>query len=208
MQTLMPLMFASLVGMGHAFEADHLIAVGNIVSKRDSWLLAMKDGLYWGLGHTTTIVLLGSLIILSQVIFLHSTSYQAGFGYFEAGVGLMLVVMGISRLTNKQNFSRNRTPRYQHSYAYTVGLIHGLAGSGALVVSIMGKIEDPWLGVAYLVMFGVGSILGMFVAAGLVNIPFTQRMKIGRNVRMGMVLASSVLCVAYGGWMMYENLLL
>ena len=104
MESLLPISFAALVGMGHAFEADHLIAVGNIITRRDSLLLAVKDGLYWGLGHTTTIVLMGSVILLSRATFLDS-------GYFEAFVGLMLVIMGISRLVRKRHFSGTGTSR-------------------------------------------------------------------------------------------------
>jgi hypothetical protein len=201
MEALLPILFAALVGMGHAFEADHLIAVGNIITKRDSVLLAVKDGFYWGLGHTTTIVIVGSVILLSRATFLNS-------GYFEAFVGLMLVVMGISRLTNKGNFSRTGTPRYQHSFAYTIGLLHGLAGSGALVLLVMSEISDPFLGISYLLVFGIGSIVGMFIAAGLFSIPFTQRMKINRTFRSCIVVVSSLLCMMYGSWMIYQNLLL
>jgi len=201
MEVLLPILFAALVGIGHAFEADHLIAVSNIVTKRDSVLLAVKDGVYWGLGHTTTLVIVGSVIILSRATFLNS-------GYFEALVGLMLVVMGISRLTNKRNFARIGTPRYQHSMAYTIGLLHGLAGSGALVLLVMSEISDPILGISYLFVFGIGSIIGMLVAAGLFSIPFTQRMKINRTFRSGIVAVSSLVCVIYGSWMIYKNLLL
>lgn len=201
METLLPVLFAGLVGMGHAFEADHLIAVGNIITRRDSLVLAVKDGVFWGLGHTTTLVIIGSVILLSRTTFLSS-------GYFEAFVGLMLIVMGVSRLTNKSNFSRTGTPRYQHSMAYTVGLLHGLAGSGALVLLVMSEISDMVLGITYLLVFGVGSIAGMFIAAGLFSIPFTQRMKINRTFRSAIVAVSSLICIFYGSWMIYQNLLL
>lgn len=201
MESLLPISFAALVGMGHAFEADHLIAVGNIITRRDSLLLAVKDGLYWGLGHTTTIVLMGSVILLSRATFLDS-------GYFEAFVGLMLVIMGISRLVRKRHFSGTGTSRYQHGFAYTVGLLHGLAGSGALVLLVMSEIRDPYIGISYLLVFGFGSIVGMFIAAGLFSIPFTQRMKISGVFRSTVVTVSSLLCIVYGGWMMYQNLLI
>ena len=199
MEGVLPILFACFVGIGHAFEADHLIAVSNIVSKRDSMILAAKDGLYWGLGHTTTIFIIGSIIIFSRSTFLDS-------GYFEAAVGLMLVILGISRLTNKNNFSRKESIKYQQGFAFTVGLMHGLAGSGALVLLVMSEIADPFLGAAYLLVFGVGSIIGMFVAAGLFSIPFTQRMKINQNIRSGIIILSSIICVLYGSWMVYSNL--
>lgn len=201
MEALLPILFASLVGIGHAFEADHLIAVSNIVSKRDSVVLAVKDGFYWGLGHTTTLFIVGSVILLSRLTIFSS-------GYFEAFVGLILVVMGFSRLFNKGNYTKVRSTRYQHGLAYTVGLIHGLAGSGALVIIVMSEISDPILGILYILVFGIGSIVGMFVAAGMFSIPFTQRMKINRAFRSGIVVLSSLICILYGSWMIYENVIL
>ena len=61
MEASVPLLFAAMIGFTHAFEADHLVAVSNIVTKRDKLLLAVKDGIYWGLGHTSTIFLIGLL---------------------------------------------------------------------------------------------------------------------------------------------------
>lgn len=198
MENLLPILFASVAGAGHAFEPDHLLAVSSMVSRRDSTALAMKDGLYWGLGHTTMIALVGSVILLSRATFLQS-------GYFEAAVGLMLVVMGISRLAGKEPLGFKIKPTSEHRVAYTVGLIHGLAGSGALVLLVLSEIRSPWLGMLYLLVFGVGSILGMFGVAGLLSIPYTPRMRLSRRLRLVTGVVSSVACIAYGGWMVYVN---
>ena len=93
MQTLLPLLFAGGVGFTHAFEIDHLLAVSSIVNRRKSMFLAMKDGVYWGLGHTSTILLIGILMILAQVAVSEKT-----FHFFEAGVGLMLTILGLQRM--------------------------------------------------------------------------------------------------------------
>ena len=71
METSFPLLFAAVVGFGHAFEADHLVAVGNIVTKRDKLPLAIKDGIFWGLGHTSTIFLIGLIMIIGKATFLN-----------------------------------------------------------------------------------------------------------------------------------------
>ena len=89
MEASFPLLFAAAVGFGHAFEADHLVAVGNIVTKRDRLAFAIKDGIYWGLGHTSTIFLIGMIMIVGKSTFLNGY-----FGYFEAIVGLMLIILG------------------------------------------------------------------------------------------------------------------
>lgn len=199
MEALVPIMFASVAGLGHAFEPDHLLAVGNMVSRRETTAEALRDGIYWGLGHTTMLVLVGSVILLSRVTFLTS-------GYFEAAVGLLLIAMGVSRLVGWNKPINVRPARYQHRLAYTVGLLHGLAGSGALVLLVMSEIRRPLPGILYMLVFGLGSILGMFVVAGLCSIPFTRRMRINRGLKFGSILLSSVLCVGYGAWMVYANM--
>ena len=198
MESLLPIFFAFVAGTGHAFEPDHLLAVGNLISRRDTLALALRDGLYWGLGHTTMLVLVGSLILLSRATFLQSS-------FFEAAVGLMLIVMGISRLVGWRRPVSLQPGRYPHRLAYTVGLLHGLAGSGALVLLVMSEIRQPTLGILYLFIFGAGSILGMFIVAGLCSIPFTKRMRINRSLQFGAITLSSVICIVYGSWMIYEN---
>ena len=187
--------------MGHAFEPDHLLAVGNLISRRDTLAEALRDGLYWGLGHTTTLVVVGSIILLGRVTFLTSP-------WFEAAVGLMLVVMGLSRLLEQRRPPAKVRPGASPSRAaYAVGLLHGLAGSGALVLLVMSEIRSPWVSVAYFAVFGAGSILGMFVVAGLCSVPFTQRMEISRTLKMAMITLSSLVCILYGGWMIHDNVL-
>ncbi len=199
MQALLPILFASVAGVGHAFEPDHLLAVGSLISRRDTLAEALRDGVYWGLGHTTTLVVVGSVILLGRVTFLTS-------GYFEAAVGLMLVVMGISRLLDQRRAAAKVRPGVAPSRAaYAVGLLHGLAGSGALVLLVMSEIRNPWLSVLYFLVFGTGSILGMFIVAGLCSVPFTRRMRISRVLKFGTVTLSSLLCIAYGGWMIFQH---
>ncbi|WP_227788306.1 urease accessory protein [Hymenobacter sp. BT770] len=198
MESLLPIFFAFIAGTGHAFEPDHLLAVGNLISRRDTLGLALRDGVYWGLGHTTMLVVVGSVILLSRATFLQSS-------YFEAVVGLMLVAMGISRLLGWKRPISLKPTRYPHRLAYTVGLLHGLAGSGALVLLVMSEIRKPTLGILYLFIFGVGSILGMFIVAGLCSIPFTKRMRINRSLQFSAITLSSVICILYGGRMIYEN---
>ncbi|GAC1379399.1 MAG: hypothetical protein NVSMB30_27420 [Hymenobacter sp.] len=185
--------------MGHAFEPDHLLAVGNLISRRDTLAEALRDGVYWGLGHTTTLVSVGAIIVLGRVTFLTS-------GYFEAAVGGMLVVVGSSRLLAQcRPPGRVRPGATPSGAAYAVGLLHGLAGSGALVLLVMSEIRSPWLSVLYFAVFGLGSILGMFIVAGLCSVPFTRRLKISRTLKFSTVTLSSLLCIGYGGWMIYGN---
>ncbi|WP_345051892.1 hypothetical protein [Hymenobacter glaciei] len=59
MQSLLPILIASVAGMGCIFEPDPLLAVGNLISRRNTLAEALRDGIYWDLGHTTTLVVVG-----------------------------------------------------------------------------------------------------------------------------------------------------
>jgi len=184
--------------MGHAFEPDHLLAVSTLVTRHDRIGPALRDGLFWGLGHTTMLVVFGSIIIFSRATWLQS-------GYFEAAVGIMLIGLGISRLLDKNSYQSFQLPKQRIGFAYTVGLVHGLAGSGALVLAVLSAIAQPAWAVVYILLFGLGSVLGMLVAVSLMRVPFTLRMQLGRRLRAGAVVLSSALSVGYGGWMVWVN---
>lgn len=204
MEFSFPLLFAAVVGFGHAFEADHLVAVSSIVTRRDKLALAVKDGIYWGAGHTSTIVLIGLLIIVGRVTF-----PDGYFGYFEAAVGLMLVALGAWRL---YNYFRTRRQNGEwmdaadsHHLAYGVGLVHGLAGSGAMILLVMTEIQSNFSSMMYLLIFGIGSIAGMLVAAGIFSLPFSRRITGNQSLQLGLIVASSLLCIGYGAFVFLEN---
>lgn len=205
MDTSFPLLFAAVVGFSHAFEADHLVAVSNIVTKRDKMALAIKDGIYWGFGHTSTIFLIGLLIIVGRVAF-----FDGYFSYFEALVGLMLVGLGLFRLY--QYYNRRRRPsqwideRSNHHLAYGVGFVHGLAGSGAMILLVMTEIQGSFNSMMYLLIFGIGSVAGMLVAAGLFSLPFSRRITGNESLQLALALLSSLLCIGYGAFVIVENL--
>lgn len=209
MEASFPLLFAALVGFGHAFEADHLVAVSNIVTKRDRIMPAIKDGIYWGLGHTSTIFLIGSIMIVGRATFLDNF-----FGYFEALVGLMLVILGSYRLYQYRQNQGKLAPQHDqhfpqdhhHRLAYGIGLVHGLAGSGAMILLVMTEVKGNMNSLLYLLIFGLGSIFGMLVAAGIFSLPFSKKITSNELLKMGLVLLSSFLCIGYGLFVMIENL--
>jgi hypothetical protein len=206
MELSFPLLFAAVVGFGHAFEADHLVAVSNIVTQRDKLLLAIKDGIYWGLGHTSTIFIIGLIMIIGRATFLNGY-----FGYFEAGVGVMLIFLGGYRL---YQYFKNRhepgsliNPEDNHHLAYGVGLVHGLAGSGAMVLLVMSQIQSSFHSMLYLLIFGVGSVVGMLVAAGVLGLPFSRSIVQNAYLQLGLIVLSSLACVGYGAYVVFENLI-
>ncbi|HMQ90858.1 MAG TPA: urease accessory protein [Flavilitoribacter sp.] len=213
METTFPLLFAAVVGFGHAFEADHLVAVSNIVTKRDKLNLALKDGIFWGLGHTSMIFLIGLVVILGKV-----AVDETVFAWFEALVGCMLIGLGGFRLfqffrhrrLHRQHIRHEHHPlmdhHHNHHLAYGVGLIHGLAGSGAMILLVMTEIRGSFNSLLYLVIFGVGSIAGMLVAAGIFSLPFSRKLQGKHGLQSGLILLSSVLCIGYGAFVLAANL--
>ena len=164
------LFFAIIVGFNHAFEADHVLAVGNLANKRNSFFAAMKDGLFWGLGHTMMILVVGGIIILAKL-----TLNISSFEYLEIVVGITLIVLGIYRIRKiNQDQDHDHQPNVNAKggrLAFLIGSIHGLAGSGAVVLIAMSEITSSTLSVVYMLLFGIGSILGMILVAALFKIP-------------------------------------
>ena len=203
-------------GFAHAFETDHLLAVSNIVSQRNSTFKSVKDGLFWGLGHTSTILLMGVIMLLLKV-----QVSPAYFHFVEVGVGIMLVVLGLFRLFKLKVFLSAEvveTPAAQmvavtntglkklHMVSYGVGMVHGLAGSGELVVLVMLQMASLQMGMLYLFIFGIGSILGMLVAAAMFSLPFSKKLLQSRLLQVALILLSSLLCIGYGMSVIYKNL--
>lgn len=214
MQTLLPFLLALGVGFAHAFEADHLVAVSNIVTQRNDIRLALKDGVFWGLGHTSTILLVGSIFMLGKFAL-----HESDFRFLEAGVGVMLMTLGGIRLYklvvppslivahSHSHGALSQHEAHAHGLAYGVGFIHGLAGSGALVLSVLTQIKGTGAGMLYLGLFGVGSIVGMMVAAGVFSVPFSVRLLTNPMVRTTLIVLSSIVCIGLGAAVVYENAL-
>ncbi len=219
-----PLLLTIYAGFTHAFEADHLLAVSNIVSTRNNIKLSMKDGIFWGLGHSSTILFIGIIMLVLRVGI--SDTY---FHYFEALVGLMLIILGAYRLfkffkhkgvvlhTHTHDHGAGDHQHYHvhlgqkehhhnHSVAYGVGLVHGLAGSGALILIVMTQVTGTLQGLLYLIIFSSGCVLGMLVAAGLFSVPFSRKIMKAKALQVLLIMASSALCLLYGGKVIYDNI--
>lgn len=205
---MIQLIITIYAGFTHAFEADHLLAVGNLVTARQKMKQALKDGLYWGLGHTSTILLIGLLMLVFKLSIPRST-----FHYLEALVGVMLVCLGgikvlryFKTFKSKPEFHVANKHKHHHSLAYGVGLMHGLAGSGALVILVMAEITQPLEGLRFLIVFGMGSILGMLFAAGILSLPLSKQFIRSNKLQSLLSLTSALLCLTYGSKVIYDNL--
>ncbi len=191
-------------GLEHAFEADHLVAVNTLVTERNNLKQSLKDGIFWGIGHTSTLFFVGIVMIVFKV-----NIGENVFRNFEAGVGLMLIILGIWRLLKLYRPRLHDTPahtHHAHRAAFGVGFIHGLAGSGALVVMVIARMKAPLEGLLYILIFGVGSVLGMFLAAWLFSLPYTKVFLKSKKFQAILVVISSLLCIGYGTKVVAENM--
>jgi high-affinity nickel permease len=210
---LTTLSFAAFMGFTHSFEADHLLAVSNIVTKRSRLILAVKDGIYWGLGHTSTIFIVGLIIILGKMMISEDTPI---FKYFESIVGLMLICLGFYRIFKLYKFKQHLAQHHPHTHlhdhsdthrmAYGVGLIHGLAGSGAVILSAITTMKGNFEMLLFLLIFGMGSVVGMLLASGFFSLPFSKKLSTNRNLQIGLTLFSCLLCILFGLKVVWENL--
>lgn len=183
-----------LLGVQHALDPDHLIAVSTIVSEHKNFKWASLIGAFWGLGHTTTLFIVGMAVIGLRV----TIPPRLGSG-FEFLVALMLVILGINVLrktfgtervhlhTHSHNpeththFHVHDNPQQDHGHAhpmnamrrpFIVGMVHGLAGSAALMLLVLSTIASPLGGLLYIFIFGLGSMGGMLLLSGIISLPF------------------------------------
>ncbi len=181
-----------LLGIQHAMDADHVVAVSTSVSRERKPWRAAAAGLFWGMGHTFTLLLVGIFVL----VFKKTIPVRAALS-MEFLVGALLVGLGIQILWDYGRralhlHSHGPGENHIHFHAHNqdhhhrerhrrksllVGMIHGLAGSGALVLLVLATIETVIEGVAYILVFGGGSILGMMIISTVLGLPFTLSAK-------------------------------
>src|SRR3954467_6934657 len=182
--------FGSLLGMRHALEPDHLAAVSTLVTRERNSAKAALLGVCWGLGHTAGLVVVGAALV-----FLRAELPERVANLFELAVAIMLIVLG-SR-TVLQTF-RQQQPSHPHQHGFAVhrhsglpahvhigawtlarrplliGAIHGLAGSGALTALVLTTLPSTAARLTYMIVFGLGSTLGMAALSGLLGWPLAR----------------------------------
>jgi ABC-type nickel/cobalt efflux system permease component RcnA len=193
MLTLLGLGF--ILGMRHALEADHAAAVASLAIRNQSMSHTVRQGLAWGAGHTITLLAFSSVVLLlGSVIPAHVAQV------LEFGVGVMLVGLGldvIRRLrqdhlhihvhqhddrpphihahAHRQEFRPHPVSHeHPHGFPYRalfVGLMHGMAGSAALILLTLQTVISPAQAVGYIFIFGLGSTLGMGMLSLVMAIP-------------------------------------
>lgn len=215
-------------GLSHATDADHLAAVGTIVSERKSvWRSSVLGGI-WGLGHTLALLAVGLVVLYMDLQISESTE-----AFLEGCVGVMLVLLGLNvfrkiltgasihahshghgekehvhvhmhesgeKMVVKSHHGLEFSPR-----ALVIGLVHGLAGSAGLMLIVIPTIDTKLLGVLYIVIFGVGSIGGMMLMSLLVGLPFHISALKFNNMTKVFQSVAGVASVVVGALIIYEK---
>jgi len=199
-----------MIGLIHAFEPDHLSAVStqllrNNDNSKSSKKLDLQNltiisslrGALWGMGHTSSIILIGLLIAGLSLNIPDDFFISA-----EVVVGLMLITLAIFTFTNKSIFKQKHVHPHTHSNgishthshehnenhkhghkAYLIGCVHGIAGSGSLVALFASTMNGFDMMIYFLILFGIGSIIGMTVASGVMGLPFILLSKMNSVTR-------------------------
>lgn len=224
--------FGFVLGMQHALEADHIAAVSSIAARRTNVGDIVKHGLTWGLGHTLTLfVFAGAAILLGHAIPEHLSRP------LEAAVGVMLVGLGAHVLwrlwRERVHFHQHRhgdgiehfhlhshaadpVPHQRSSHAHQhgfrwrtllVGLMHGMAGSAALLVLAVTQAASPAYGLLYVLLFGIGSMLGMGALSTVIAVPLVvsaRWLTVANRTLQGVV---GVVTIAIGAMTIYSTAL-
>ena len=230
MTALSILLVGVLLGVQHATEADHLAAVATLATRPGSLGQALRQGVAWGVGHTLTLLGFGgAVLLLGQAISPDlEHALESGVGVMLVGLGAD-VLRRLAR--DRIHFHVHRhgadtvhvhahshrgegahaqsTHRHEHARrwplrALAVGVMHGLAGSAALVVLSLRAMESPALGFAWIALFGLGSIAGMALLSVAIALPLRVTSRRLTGLHRGMTGLVGVGSCALGVFMIVE----
>ena len=225
------LILGLLIGLRHAIEADHVAAVATLSTRSGSLRGALRLGAVWGIGHTLTLLIVGTAFLYLDTI-VPERLVQA----LEITVGIMLILLGMDVVrrmlkdhihfhvhphaggvvhfhahSHKGELEHNLS-QHEHNHAtefplraLIVGLVHGLAGSAALVLLTLQTIQSPLIGILYIVLFGVGSIIGMAAISLVIVIPFYYSGKGLTWVHNGLKSVAGTATIVIGALLIYQN---
>jgi high-affinity nickel-transport protein len=187
-----------LLGMRHATDADHVVAVTTIVTQQRSLLRAARTGMLWGIGHTATILLVGGAIVILKVQ-IATIPPRVGLS-LEFAVAVMLIVLGLLTLAGGERRVADSTAR-----PLTVGFVHGLAGSAAVAtLPQVALIPNPLWAFGYLAVFGVGTIAGMLLITASIAAPSLFAVNRFEGLNRTLRIASGVASIAFGLFLVHR----
>jgi hypothetical protein len=194
------LLIGFALGLQHATETDHIVAVTALASHAPGARRSVLTGAYWGFGHLLTLFAVGSGLILLRVKMSAPTDWA-----LELVVSLVLIWLGVHTIrkcfTGRFHFHTHQHGELTHAHLHfhaqsepghtheahatlqdhshgpasvLIGMAHGLAGTGALALMVLTSIPSRLLGIAYLLVFGTGALVGMMIFSALVGLPLSR----------------------------------
>jgi ABC-type nickel/cobalt efflux system permease component RcnA len=222
------------LGLKHATEVDHVVAISTIVSQHKNVFRSAIVGALWGAGHTASLLVVGAIALLLRVAIPERVS-----GLLEFGVALMIIGLGVSALwralrkgtqihvhehshdglkhkhihfhEHEKKHEPSSTSRHSHAVSRVgfkpllIGTMHGLAGSGALTLLVLTQISSSWIALLYLAIFGLGSIAGMVLMSGLLGLPFALTSRSLTQIHGRLQAVAAVLSICFGVWYAYHT---
>ncbi|MFN7928320.1 MAG: urease accessory protein UreH [Blastocatellia bacterium] len=221
-----------LFGLKHALDADHLAAVSTIVSERKSWLSSSLIGGLWGLGHTASLLLAGVVVLFLKIPISEQVerTLEMGVGVMLIGLGMNALVKlargGKLHLHKHEHGGHQHVHPHLHDAAtaaahpahdtshhgykigqrpYWIGMLHGLAGSAALMLLVLSTIQSAGLGFLYIAVFGIGSVGGMMLMSTLLSLPFHLTATRFTQLNWLARVAAGLFSVGFGAVMIWEK---
>ena len=211
MLTLLPVVaLGFFLGVRHATDPDHVVAVGTIVSAERSAGSAAMIGALWGIGHTVTMLLAGGAIVGFGLVVPPRVGLTV-----ELSVALMLIVLGAlgiagagrpvsARPLDRLDGRLGGLGLYHVVRPLVVGAVHGVAGSAAVGLLVVATIGDPLGSLIYLLVFGLGTVAGMMVITTAIALPFVYTARRLLGVNRSLTVATGVLSVGLGLFLVYQ----
>lgn len=218
------LLLGFFLGARHATDPDHVVAVATIVSRERTLRAAAPLGALWGLGHTVTILIVGGAIILGGIVIPPRVGLT-----MEFAVAIMLMLLGawsvFGIVRQARALACSQVHEHPHALAenparratsgavtsaydiirpLVVGVVHGLAGSAAVALLVLTTIRDPFWALAYLLVFGVGTIVGMLLITTAMAMPFIYAARRFARLHRTLGLATGILSLVFGGFLVYH----
>ncbi|MBY0121697.1 sulfite exporter TauE/SafE family protein [Bacillus sp. S/N-304-OC-R1] len=208
-----------ILGIKHAIEPDHVIAVSTIASQSKKLWNASLAGVFWGIGHTATLFIIGIILIFMKGEIPEKWSLS-----LEFFVGIMLVYLGVKTIKSFKNIHVHEGDDHKHVHAHKqhgdhehnlqhkkpkyinsllIGLVHGLAGSGAMVLLTMSTVKSIGEAAIYILIFGAGTVIGMLFFTTIIGIPFVIS-KNRKSISGSLGLATGVISTLFGIYYMYN----
>ncbi len=243
--TFLPiLLLGFFLGMRHATDSDHVVAVTTIVSRQRSIGSAAWTGIFWGIGHSLTLLVVGGAIILFGIV----VPARLGLG-LEFGVALMLILLGtlnlratfrsVEKVAENRHHHAHLHGDYVHDHIHghersehghsessvppakldqrfgrlrfyqtfrplVIGTVHGLAGSAAVALLVLPIIHDPGWAMAYLLVFGFGTIAGMMLITAAIAVPISYSTRC-QFLQRHLATAAGILSLGFGLFLAYRT---